>query len=99
MLTLLDRGKIIESKWMSALEKKESIKYNGIDFLVKYILNRVYIDKSTPPKIKIKGIGNKVLILRAATGSGKSALIAPTLYKVFFDINSYIITISFKFQK
>ena len=94
MLTLLDRGKIIESKWMSALEKKESIKYNGIDFLVKYILNRVYIDKSTPPKIKIKGIGNKVLILRAATGSGKSALIAPTLYKVFFETSKKNIIIT-----
>lgn len=93
MLTLLQPSKIIPAKWMSSVEKKQIDTTKGIDWYMNYITDRIYI-KGEEPKIKIKSMGNKVAILRAGTGSGKSALVAPSLYYTFFESNKKNIIIT-----
>lgn len=82
MPTLLEPGKIVEQKWMSA-ELKNSIKKNrSIDTLIAYIEPYVELVKTT--KTKHKSIGEHVLVLKSGTGTGKSTIIPPALYNHFF---------------
>jgi len=85
MASLLFNGNVVKKKWMSSIDKNKIDNLSGIDFLISYIKDRVYINNKTSPKIKIKGIGDKVLILRSGTGSGKSTLLPPGLYNTFFE--------------
>jgi HrpA-like RNA helicase len=83
MATLLEKNKIISQPWYSALEKKKIETMRSINYLVDWIDKRIWRDKNTPPSIPIKGIGNKVLVLKSATGSGKSTIIPPYLYNKY----------------
>jgi len=85
MLGLLGKDKFYYQEWMDDNEKKKIQFSIGIDYLMDYIRDRIWIDKNTPPLIKPKNMGDKVLILRSPTGTGKSALVAPALYNNFFD--------------
>ena len=83
MATLLEKNKIISQPWYSALEKKKIETMRSINYLVDWIDKRIWRDKNTQPSIPIKGIGNKVLVLKSATGSGKSTIIPPYLYNKY----------------
>lgn len=87
MPSLLEKGKIHKAKWMSTKTKRLIDNVTGIEFLIEYITERSWADKNTPPAIKLKSIGNKVLVLRSGTGSGKSTLLPPYLYNKFFESN------------
>jgi len=87
MPSLLEKGKIVKSKWMSTKTKRAIDNQSGIDFLIEYIAERSWADKNTPPEIKLKNAGSKVLVLRSGTGSGKSTLLPPGLYNKFFETN------------
>ncbi len=92
MPTLSEKNKIVPAKWMIPSMKRKIEETRGIDFLLDYIEERIWLSKDMPPKIKIKGPGSKVLVLRSGTGSGKSTMIPPALYARFFDkINRNII--------
>ncbi len=83
MTTLLEKNKVVIQPWHSDLEKKIIETTVSIDYLIKWIDKRIWKDKNTPPAIPIKGIGNKVLVLQSATGSGKSTIIPPYLYNKY----------------
>ena len=83
MPTLLEKGKIIKQKWMDRGIKNKIDEMIGIEFLMEYIKDRSWLDRSTPPKERLRGLGSKVLVLRSGTGSGKSTLLPPFLYKEF----------------
>lgn len=83
-LTLQQVGKMIPTKGMLPEIKKRLNKDRAIDLIIEQIENSIWI-QNVPPKIKIKGLGSKVLVLRAATGSGKSAVLPPSLYDAFFE--------------
>ncbi len=85
MPTLLEKGKIIKQRWMSRGTKAKIDTMIGMDFLIEYIKDRVWADRITPPKERLRGIGSKVLVLRSGTGSGKSTLLPPYLYKEFLQ--------------
>lgn len=91
MPTLLEKGKIIKQKWMSRGLKTKIDNINGIDWLIEYISDRMWMDRSTPPKEKLRGMGSKVLVLRSGTGSGKSTLLPPFLYKEFLSTGGNLI--------
>lgn len=91
MPTLLEKGKIIKQKWMNRVTKNKVDDMIGIDFLIEYISDRIWIDRNTPPKEKLRGPGNKVLVLRSGTGSGKSTLLPPYLYKEFLEQSGNLI--------
>lgn len=85
MPTLLEKGKIVKQKWMSTKINRKIDNMTGIDFLMEYIGERSWTSVSEPPEIKLKKFGNKVLVLKSGTGSGKSTLIPPALYNNFFE--------------
>jgi hypothetical protein len=85
MPTLLEKGKVVKEKWMSTKTKRNIDNMSGIDFLVEYIGDRMWDDISSPPIVKLRGPGSKVLVLRSGTGSGKSTLLPPFLYNKFFE--------------
>lgn len=85
MPTLLEVNKIVLQPWHSPLEKKQIQEEKSIDFIMNWIADRMWENKDTPPKVKPKGIGSKVLVLRSGTGSGKSTLLPPFLYNMFYE--------------
>lgn len=88
--TLLKPGYISVEKWMSTEEKRALVTDKSIDWLMKYISQRVSINKS-PPKINPKTIGDKVGILRSGTGTGKSTVIPPELYRKFMTASGKLL--------
>jgi HrpA-like RNA helicase len=85
MPTLLEPNKIIAQKWHKLSEKKQLEESASIDYLMQWIADRVSVSKGTQPKIKPKGIGSRVLILRSKTGSGKSTVLPTKLFNTFFQ--------------
>ena len=75
--TLLEKGKIKLYEYKE-YSKKYVDNLIGIDFISEYIKNLI----SRTPETS----GDRVIILKSATGSGKSTVIAPRLYK---DITSH----------
>ena len=85
MLTLLSNDKIKSAKWMSQNERNQINSITGIEFILNLLESRIGIGKDPKPKIKPCGVGSRVLIIHAGTGSGKTALVPPNIYKRFFD--------------
>lgn len=82
MPTLLEEGNVVPQKWMSAREKKLLSSISTIEYIMDFISDRIYKGRELP-KIKIKKPGDKVIVLKSGTGSGKSTVIPPYLYKRF----------------
>lgn len=82
MVTLLTPNQIIKQKWMTDIEKKRIANAPSIDFIIDFIAAR-YSPTNTPPKIAPKNMGHRVIILKSATGSGKSTVIPAALYRKF----------------
>ncbi len=79
--TLYKIGAIVPKPWMSPQIKGKAATLPAIDFLVDYIADRIPTTKRTLPKIVPKSPGDVILELRSGTGSGKSTVIAPAVYK------------------
>jgi HrpA-like RNA helicase len=77
--TLLRPGSIV-----SHINKPNKESIIAIDYIMEYIGDRCAI-KGKKPKIPPNELGDKVIILRSGTGSGKSTTIAPELYLRFHD--------------
>lgn len=82
--TLLMAGNILPQKWMTRDQKEKLKNIPAIDWIMNYILDRTW-HHTTPPKIKITGPGSKVSIFRSGTGTGKSTVIPPYLYEIFYE--------------
>lgn len=82
--TLLLRGVVKPSKHMDPNDLKMLNKTRAIDYILKFIDRRTS-SRSMPIKIKPKTIGDRIILLKSGTGSGKSTTIAPELYKTFTD--------------
>lgn len=82
MPTLLEIGKIVPQKWMTGREKKLAKTMPAIEYILDMISDRISLGHKTP-KIKIKSPGDKVIILKSGTGSGKSTVLPPALYERF----------------
>ena len=82
--TLLQKGYIVAPEHFPKSKKEKLNDSIGIEYLMKYLEDRVPI-KGLPPKIKPTKLGDKVMILKSGTGSGKSTVIPPYLYEKFND--------------
>lgn len=83
--TLLTAGNIVIKKWMTPVEKRKAEHESSIDFILDFISDRTPSRRGGESKIKPKGFGEKVLLLKSGTGSGKSTVLPPGLYDRFFD--------------
>lgn len=82
MPTLLESNKIIVQSWYKLSDKKQISDDSAINFILQQIEDRIVI-KNNPPKIKITGVGSKVLVIRSKTGSGKSTIMPTAIYNKF----------------
>ena len=81
--TLLSKGNVVPQKWMNSIEKRKAENQITIDFIIDFIADRVPRRRNEYPKKKPKKIGDKILILKSGTGSGKSTILPPYLYNKF----------------
>ena len=82
--TLLQNDKVVGLPWMSKSDISYIKTHPSIEFILLHIHNMLW-NGTTAPKIRTTGIGSRILVLKAATGSGKSAVLPPMLYKFFRD--------------
>lgn len=85
MPTLLEKNKIVIESWMTKETKRDIQNNTGIEYIMKWISQRLWNAKDIPPEIPIKTIGSRVLVLRSGTGSGKSTTLPTNLYSTFFE--------------
>lgn len=83
--TLLLQGNIISQKWMNVTEKRKIQNQISIDFIMDFITDRMPSRRGKKSKIRANNLGDKVILLKSGTGSGKSTNIPPKLYFAFFD--------------
>lgn len=76
MPTLLNKGTVVPQSWMSELEKRRTETEIGIDYILNTINSRI--------KTKPKSIGDRVILIRGGTASGKSSIMPARLFEVFF---------------
>jgi HrpA-like RNA helicase len=81
--TLLQKGKIVPPKGITRTEKRKLDNMIAIKYIMDFIDKRIPKHKYEDPVIKPQSIGDKVILLRAETGSGKSTNVAPAIYQRF----------------
>jgi HrpA-like RNA helicase len=82
--TLLKKGYISLKPWMSEGEKDRATNNISINYIMEWFKNRVPSTRGGTPIIPASSINDRIMILRSGTGSGKSTIVAPTLYKEFY---------------
>jgi HrpA-like RNA helicase len=83
--TLLRKGFIVPQKGMSESDKKKLENTVAIDFILNFISSRIPERRNSVPKLSAKKYGDKVIVLKSDTGSGKSTVLPPKLYTTFFQ--------------
>lgn len=83
--TLLRKGFIVPPKGMSDSDKKKLNDTVSIDYILNFISNRIPEKKGSRIKTPPKKYGDKVIILKSETGSGKSTTLPSKLYTAFFE--------------
>ena len=81
--TFLQKGSIVPQKWMTATEKKRLNTETAIEWIINYLVERSWVNDSAPVS-NIKGIGNRIGIFRASTGTGISTVMPTAIYNKFF---------------
>ena len=81
--TLLQIGFVVPNDYLTKSEKEAILNMRSIDYIINFISDRTPISTGSKSKILPKGIGSKVIVLKSQTGSGKSTVLAPFLYKTF----------------
>ena len=82
--TLLTKGNIVPNPNASKKEKDRIKNMVSIDYITDFISDRIP-DLSGKVKIKPTKPGDRVIVLKSGTGTGKSTVIPPTLYNLFMD--------------
>lgn len=81
--TLLQKGFVVPPKDATKSEKNRISNMTGSEYFMNYISDRIPVLAGGVPKIKPKGIGDKVLVVKSGTGSGKSTVLPPTIFEKF----------------
>lgn len=89
--SLLSPGNIILQKWMNSVEKRRAQHEISLDYIMNYIIDRMPARRGQPAKIPAKIMGDRVILLKSGTGSGKSTTIPPELHKRFENIGKSIV--------
>lgn len=81
--TLLRPGFIVPNAKTSKSEKLKIKNTRSIDVITNFISDRIPAVAGGNPKIPPKKPGDKVIVLKSETGSGKSTVLPPSLYENF----------------
>ena len=81
--TLLREGFVVPRAGLSKSEKDCIKNMRSIDYIINFLSDRIPITAGNNPKIPAKSPGDKVIVLKSETGSGKSTVLAPFLYETF----------------
>jgi HrpA-like RNA helicase len=92
--TLLRKGFVVPPEGSTPLEIKRIENTISIDYVLNFIANRVSLKRGSRPKIVPKKPGDKVIVLKSDTGSGKSTVLPPKLYTTFFEGNKKNIAVT-----
>jgi HrpA-like RNA helicase len=82
-VTLLQPGKVIIPNGIPDHERKRIHEMKAIDYIMEWFTERIPTHMGGSPMISSRGPQDRVLVLRAGTGSGKSVTIGPELYARF----------------
>ena len=83
--TLLQAGFLLPQKWMTAAEAEKLKTHIPIDYIINFLSDRVPTSRGGKPKLQPKTPGEKVLVLKSSTGSGKSTTLPTSLYDNFIE--------------
>jgi HrpA-like RNA helicase len=81
--TLLRKGFVKPPAKLSKKEKDLLKNTISIDYITNYISDRIPLMPGSNAKKPATGPGDKVIVLKSDTGSGKSTVLPPTLFKLF----------------
>jgi HrpA-like RNA helicase len=84
-ISLLRKGFVKYSKFLDAKEKKRIDNTVALDYIMEFLKDRISPSRGRVAKIIPKSYGEKVVLIKAGTSSGKSTAIPSALYKNFFD--------------
>ncbi len=85
MLPTLLRPGFIVTKGLSKKDKERIDNTIAIEHIREFFSDRVPRARNQQPKIRPKKYGDKIVVIKADTGSGKSTVIPPDLYLSFFS--------------
>jgi HrpA-like RNA helicase len=81
--TLLQPGFLKGSPGYTKLENEKLQSVVPIDFIIKFLSDRISGKSGVKPKIKPTKLGDRILILKSSTGSGKSTVLPQYIYTNF----------------
>ena len=79
--TLLKKEYVLPGAWMSSEELADIKNMASIDWIIKYLEKRTTIGGRR--ELPVTTMGDRVCVLRSGTGTGKSTVLPPYLYKIF----------------
>lgn len=82
--SLLIKGNLVIDKYVKQAVPRPELML-PIDYIMNFIADRIPITIKGKPKIKPTGYGDKLILIRAGTASGKSTTIPPTIFLRFSD--------------
>ena len=83
--TLLRKGFIVPPKGTSKSDKNKIDNTVSIDYVLNFIGDRIPVKRGGKIKRAPKRYGDKVLVLKSDTGSGKSTVLPAKLYTTFYE--------------
>lgn len=83
--TLLQKGFLRPSKWMTKAEGEKLDAYIPMDYIMNYFKDRMPDTPGAKPRIVPKCGGDRVIVLKSSTGSGKSTALPHALYTNFIE--------------
>lgn len=82
--SLLIKGNLVADKYVKQSVANPDL-ILPLDYIMNFISNRIPDGFKSKPKIKPTSYGDKLILIKAGTASGKSTTIPPTLFLRFFD--------------
>ena len=84
MPTIIEKGKIKLPKGTDPNEVKRANNMRAIEYVMEQLGKKLNLESNTMNK-NITHWSDKVLILEAFTGSGKTTSVAPAIFKSYFE--------------
>ncbi len=85
--SLFKVGAVVPQPHMSKSEKNKASNSRAIDYLMDFVGDRIPKRRGEQPAVRPRKLGDKVILLKSGTGSGKSSAFPAELFVRFFERN------------